>query len=145
MTQERKPLTVEQGRAMQARARRYQLVERIALVAAGLGIPLFAVSIFELTRLEDAARAGAEMGVPYLAYTAIAMFLGGTGLVFLMRHLVANVSRALAAEQKRRWVEGDAPVATDEARAEGDAPLAADEARAEDDARAQDDTPAMAG
>lgn len=115
---------------MQARARRYQVVERVALVVAGLGIPLFAVSIFELVRLEEAAKAGAAMGVPYLAYTAIAMFLGGTGLVFLMRHLVANVSRALAAEQMRRRVEGDAPTRAGTGSAEG---------------QEQEETPALAG
>lgn len=104
------PLTVEQGRALQARAQRYKVVERVAIAVSGLAIPLFGVSYFELRRLDDAVAAGGSMGVPYVAYTAILMFVVGTIALFVMRHLIADISRVLAAEQRRRWIEGDAPL-----------------------------------
>jgi hypothetical protein len=115
---------------MAARARGYKRIERIAIVVSGVAIPMFAVSYLELRRLDDAVLAGGTMGVPYFAYSAIALFLGGTAVLFLMRHLIANISRALAAEQKRRWMEDGAP---------------AGEADVSDATRVSDDVPAQAG
>ncbi len=99
------PLTVEMGRAMQARARRYMLLERAGVIAAGVAIPLFFISYLELRRIDVAVLAGAERTIPYLAYSSIALFVGGFVLIKVARHAIATISRALAAEQQRRSLE----------------------------------------
>lgn len=95
---------------MVARARVYKGFEWVGIVLSGLAIPIFAFSYLELRDIDLTVLAGGEKRIPYFAYGAILMFISGTVLLFLMRHLVANISRALAAEQKRRWAEGDAPM-----------------------------------
>jgi len=103
------PMTVEQGRALAARARVYQSIGKVALVASGIAIPLFALSYLELRRLDDIVAAGGRMGIPYFAYATILLFLAGTATVIVTRLLVVRISLTLAAEQTRRWTEGDAP------------------------------------
>jgi hypothetical protein len=137
MTPTRGPLTVEQGRALVARARTFKVFERVGIVVSGIAIPLFALSYLELRDIDVTVLAGGEKRVPYFAYAAILLFIGGTALLFLMRHLIANISRALAAEQKRRWIEADAPLGQG-AEAAGSPPASAAE-------MGLDDPPAAAG
>jgi hypothetical protein len=138
MSPAQQPLTVEQGRAMVARARRYKVIEKVSIVVSGIAIPLFAVSYLELRDIDLTVLAGGEKRIPYFAYGAILMFVSGTALLFLMRHLIANISRSLAAEQKRRWAEGDSPLGDDAPSAAGTSADAAGE-------MGLDDPPAVAG
>lgn len=131
-------LTVEQGRAMVVRARVYKVFEMAGIVLSGLAIPLFAVSYPELRDIDVTVLAGGEKRIPYFAYGAVFMFVAGTVLLFLMRHLIADISRALAAEQKRRGIDGDAPMGAGTTSTAGAGSDAAVET-------GLDDPPAMAG
>lgn len=104
------PLTVEQGRAMATRARVYRAFEWVGIVVSGMAIPAFALSYLELRDIDVTVLAGGESRVPLFAWAAILVFVIGTALALLMRHLVVRIARALEAEQRRRWVEGEAPV-----------------------------------
>ncbi len=92
---------------MQARARGYQRIEKVGLAIAGLAIPLFAISYLELRGIDDAVMSGGERTAPYLAYLAILMFIAGFATFKVTRHLVADISRALEAEQARRIMKDE--------------------------------------
>ena len=107
------PLTVEQGRAMAARARAYLVARRVFDVVTVLGIVLFAVSFFELQAADAKVLAGGQMETPWLAWTAVFAFVFGIGMSRLMRHLVTVIHERLAGEQKRRIMDDDEPFGAD--------------------------------
>lgn len=103
------PLTVEQGRAMAARARAYMVACKVFDVVTVAGIVLFGFSFFELRAADAKVLAGGAMETPWLAWTALFTFVFGIAMSRLMRHLVKVLHERLAGEQKRRIMQDDEP------------------------------------
>ena len=95
-------MTAEQGRALQARARRFSVLARIGQGAVLLAIVAFVASIFELRGIDADVAAGGASTTPYAAYGAIALFAAGAGLAVLGRWRFNRIARVLADEQLRR-------------------------------------------
>lgn len=100
-----RPLTVEQGRQFVARARRFQIWERIGLAVSAAGILTFGASIVELRKINAVTMTGGPSQIPYLAYAGIFLFWGGFALLWYMRSRVLHIHRMLDVEQKRRDAE----------------------------------------
>lgn len=98
-------ISAEEGRSRLKRLKRFQLMERLSGLAMLVAIPVFALSYFQVRAIDAAAHGGGVGAIPWMAWTAVAVFVVSFATMRVAKQMIGIDHAALTAEDRARTMD----------------------------------------